>query len=894
MVRFLQINLNHCWAAQQVLTQTTLERSINVVLISDQLRNPIDDDGWVVSGDGGSAVMIGKNSALAVASKGGGRGFAWIRAGGMHVVSCYCPPRWDAVEFDSFLKDLSAVIADYMTEGVLIVGGDFNAHSSEWGSSTEDVRGRKLSDFAAALGLTTVNEGTSATYRRVNASSVVDVTFVRTGANAMVNGWRVLSEVYSGSDHCYVEYAVDPLGRSTLRHESETVKGWSIGKLDHAKLSAALNRASRVLVDANSEEMAVQMQEYLVGLCEESMPRRVLWKGRSSAHWWTPEITERRRECIAARRRYQRAGRRAVTTGRAVELAGCRNAVSRLSVAIKKSQEKCWSQLCSEVDRDPWGTPYKVVLRRFGRRAVGAAGRELEIARELFPTLPTVDWESVSIRRDVMNDSSEEEDMPFSIGEVLQAVSRLPSGKASGPDGIPNEILIAAVKKRPGLFADMYNKCWASGVFPVCWKLAKLVLLHKGQGKPMDQATSYRPLSLLNGAGKLFERLLLKRIYNWLDAVEGLSPKQFGFHPGRSTLDAVRSVIEIAERAASGPTQYRHLCAVVALDVRNAFNSAPWQAVDEALQRKCAPRRLIRMIRSYLSGRELLVESGGAESRLTVTGGVPQGSVIGPVLWNIFYDGLLRLELPEGAHLIAFADDIAVVTVGHNKELLEKVTNETLDLVGHWMAGNGLGVAPQKSEAVVLTRKWAYTNPVIRYEGVPIAVGRSIRYLGVFLDTRLTFRDHIMKVTAGARKTAVAIGRLMPNVGGPQQAKRRLLATVVNNKLLYAAPIWSSAASGTERNRGALSQAQRVVALRVTRCYRTVSDMAALCLAAMIPAHLLADERRRLERGPLASGMTRAEYVKAEKLATIESWQRVWCESEKGAWTRRLLPDVGR
>lgn len=265
---------------------------------------------------------------------------------------------------------------------------------------------------------------------------------------------------------------------------------------------------------------------------------------------------------------------------------------------------------------------------------------------------------------------------------------------------------------RPGVLLGLFNECLQSGTFPECWKVARLVLLPKGKGKPPSEASSYRPLSLLGGVGKLFERLLLKRINAHLLETQGLSSQQFGFRIGVSTLDAVRRVIHGADEAASGPARKRDLCAVVALDVKNAFNSAPWRMIDAALRRMEFSSEMVRFMRSYMSKRVLVVEDNGAEVQLAVSSGVPQGSVIGPVLWNILYDGLLWVDLGPMASLVGFADDVALLIRGHTTELVESVGAEALQQVHRWMSTNGLELAPHKSEAVMLTKKRAYREPV--------------------------------------------------------------------------------------------------------------------------------------------------------------------------------------
>jgi len=105
-----------------------------------------------------------------------------------------------------------------------------------------------------------------------------------------------------------------------------------------------------------------------------------------------------------------------------------------------------------------------------------------------------------------------------------------------------------------------------------------------------------------------------------MDANDSLSNLQFGFRRGRSTWDALRCVIEQAERAARSPARSRHLCAMVAIDVRNAFNSAPWLLIDAALQKRGFPGYLVRLLRSYMGGRTLLVDGGdGDPTRMEVS-----------------------------------------------------------------------------------------------------------------------------------------------------------------------------------------------------------------------------------------------------------------------------------
>lgn len=200
-------------------------------------------------------------------------------------------------------------------------------------------------------------------------------------------------------------------------------------------------------------------------------------------------------------------------------------------------------------------------------------------------------------------------------------------------------------------------------------------------------------------------------------------------------------------------------------------------------------------------------------------------------MWNIFYDGVLRLKLPEWAFTVGFADDLALLVINHTTEGLKTTTNQALILIDEWITRSGLTLAHRKTEAVMLTRKWAYRKPILRSGGLLVPIRRSVKYLGVTLDSKLSFTAHVKTVSVAAVNSAKAIGRLLPNIGGPSAAKRALLASVVSARLLYAAPVWAKRAFEFAINTETMDRALRIAAIRIARCYRTVSTPAALFLA---------------------------------------------------------------
>ena len=231
----------------------------------------------------------------------------------------------------------------------------------------------------------------------------------------------------------------------------------------------------------------------------------------------------------------------------------------------------------------------------------------------------------------------------FSEVKLMKAVGSLQIKKAPGSDRIPADALKVAAKACPKLLLEMYNSCLQEGVFPKRWKVQRLVLISKGKGEPSSPST-YRPHCMLDAAGKLLEKLIKPRLQSAVQEAGDLSNRQFGFRKGRSTVDAIQMVVKSVEAAQRGNHYSQKLILLVTLDVKNAFSSAKWEDMLRALAEDFSVLKyLLRMIRAYLKDRVLVYETEDGPRTKEVTAGAAQGSVLGPELWNISYDGILRI-----------------------------------------------------------------------------------------------------------------------------------------------------------------------------------------------------------------------------------------------------------
>ena len=701
-----------------------------------------------------------------------------------------------------------------------IIAGDFNAHTPLWDRYCNHWNDELGTDVAAWLEdahmvIGNTGEPTFTSRCQPINSSTPDVTLVTEGLGIrdyMVDGTRI------GSDHKIITYGIEPMGIDALigqhrRLPMGRLSKWSFPRADweryEVEIDAQLDR--RVIPHRKRTDVNYLLNRLLLtirGAARKAIPRG----GRvNPVPWWSQTI----QDAVVARGDARTLFEESDGTDEekaALKLLWLEREKATLKL-INEERSVWWKERCSELT---YKTRPGVVSRMIG--SIGKASRshpsvalkadggalhsDAEKGEAFIKHYANVSSKSL---RDLSQEEKEERrersykhssrcrdsevrmyckranvgvaegsESLFTQCEFDTQLKKLPMKKEPGLDGIHNEMLCHLSTRGQEALLSLFNLCWEQGATPNSWLTSRIIPIPK-TGKPPEEIASHRPVSMISNLAKLMERLVGKRLTYEAETMGVFTEAQSGYRAGRSTNDVLNMVSSMIVSGINKKVAGKHHRTVMALvDLTAAFDKVPHDRLLHIMVEHGFSPALVRWIKSWLTNRRSCVRVGNKDSRYRwFARGVPQGSVTGPLLFNIFISVLhRRLEVVKELTQHGYADDITLLAQDRCSKTAAHVVQKGLNVVVAWAKEFSM-VLSTKSEAIIFTRfreEWQvyrYYKPHLRLrlgaDGDRDLLFKSkVRLLGVWFDQMLTFGPHV----AHLRKQSYGRLRQMRAVAG--------------------------------------------------------------------------------------------------------------------------------
>lgn len=382
---------------------------------------------------------------------------------------------------------------------------------------------------------------------------------------------------------------------------------------------------------------------------------------------------------------------------------------------------------------------------------------------------------------------------PITTQEIEHAIHKT-RNTAAGPDSIHNILFKNYPPTALNYLANLFTASLYIGALPARWKLAHILMFPK-PNKDATDANNYRPISLTQTICKLMERIINNRLHHFIEDNDIIPDTQAGFRKGIEIPDQILKILTPIESGFE-----RHMTStVVTIDTTRAFDSIWHDGLRYKLHNIGLPPPLTRWLSDFIRNRTAHIKINSSLSQpFQIEGGVPQGTVLSPILFNIYVSDI-PIPPREGVHIGQFADDIIITATAHDIRYTNSHVNETLRNLNVWLDMWRMRINPAKSQTMILKKrrypkKLMRDRYAIRCKNSIIPYTNHITYLGITISNKLKLHRHVINIKS---RITNAI-KLLYNVAGNQakpgcrpHTTALIYKSIIRPSLLHASQLFS-------------------------------------------------------------------------------------------------------
>ena len=372
---------------------------------------------------------------------------------------------------------------------------------------------------------------------------------------------------------------------------------------------------------------------------------------------------------------------------------------------------------------------------------------------------------------------------PVKDGECLKLIKKLKNTKSSLNE-MPVKIfkLVSTLIVKP--LCKIINLSMQAGIFPSILKLARISPIFK-KG-PKSDVTNYRPISSLHFISKIFERSMTNRLVSFFNKFDLFSHSQFGFLKNKSTTDAL---VNLTEHIYESLNSKNHHISIL-IDLKKAFDTVNNSILSRKLELYGVRGLSQQWIRSFLKDRESFVSVEQHESNRTISNiGLPQGSIISPILFLIYINDLPKA--PNNLHCTLFADDTTFAVSHPDFDTMTNLLNDELEKVADWFLSNRLTINVSKTELILHTnRRQAVTNGQVLLDNSPIQFSEDCLFLGTVIDENLSFSKHVQHILKKISRNTGILFKIRDKL--PLNARINFYHSFIYPYLAYSVVVWGN------------------------------------------------------------------------------------------------------